>query len=108
MIFVKRRKRKQGYGQEMFDDSILSEDQQGSVSATNQIFDLDLQPTNANGFTDSENSEKVRINKNGKAAYSKDKNGIDSNAFSNPLYEASKNLCNADDSDLQLPIYKGK
>ena len=109
VIFIKKRRGKLGYGQESFSDSILSQDQEGSLNATNQIFDLDLRPTNSNGFTDSRNSDKIEIKRDGKAIYSKGaagENGVDSNAFSNPLYEATKNLDSpdVDNSRNQLPL----
>ena len=109
IIIIARKRRRTGYGRELFDDSIISQDQEGNISATNQIYDLDLRPTNSNGFTESGNSEKVNVNTNGKANYSKgpkDKNGLESSAFSNPLYEASKNLDSPDieNNDFQLPL----
>ena len=112
VIFIKKRKKKFGYEQRSFDESIISQDQEGSVSATNQIFDLDLQPGNSNGISDTNNrvnTYKLEVKKNGKALYSKGaagKNGLESNAFSNPLYDATKNLDSpvVEDSQYQLPL----
>ena len=106
VVIIARRRKRSGYGRELFDDSIVSQDHEGNISATNQLYDLDLRPSN--GFTESGNSEKVNINKDGKSNFAKGhkKDELESSAFSNPLYEASKNLDSpdTDNNDFKLSL----
>ena len=109
IVIIARKRKRSGYGRELFDDSIISQDQEGNISATNQLYDLDQRPSDSNGFTEAGNSEKINVNKNGRPSDLKglrQRNELESSAFSNPLYEASKylNSPGAENNDFKLSL----
>ncbi|KAL4227454.1 scavenger receptor [Mactra antiquata] len=105
IFFIKRRKIPSGYSRERFDDSVIARDNDGTVSASNQLYDLNLQPTSSITAGDHDN---MSFGTNGQAYYSKGlSNGeTESGAFTNPLYEVNKdtdNIEGVDNSEQSLP-----
>lgn len=83
-----------GYSRERFDDSVITREADGSVAASNQLYDLNSQPAPSSGDGENDN---MMLDKNGKAFYSKglsngDSSGTNTSAFTNPLYEVGKDF----------------
>ncbi|KAL3866181.1 hypothetical protein ACJMK2_043551 [Sinanodonta woodiana] len=88
-LFKVRRVKQRGFPHERFDDSIIDHGQDGSIIASNQLFDLH----SANGASHSPPDDKLTISQNGNAYYSRGSPlqfDSDSNAFTNPLYESAQ------------------
>lgn len=89
VILKFRRGKWPGYSRERFDDSVISREADGTVTASNQLYDLNM--SNTSSGRDDDN---MMLGRNGTAHYTKGVLNGDSNtsAFSNPLYEVSKDL----------------
>lgn len=83
-----------GYSRERFDDSVISRESDGTVVASNQLYDLNLQPTSSDDVMSAGDSDNMMLGKNGKAFYSKGLSNGDTapGAFTNPLYEVNRDL----------------
>ena len=89
-IVKTRRFKKQGsIPHERFHNDIIEHNPDGSVSVSNQLYDLDMQPTSTlNGFA--EGGDNLKLSNSGSAYYSKPtmngNNSSSKHAFANPLY----------------------
>lgn len=86
-----RRGKRQGYLRESLDDSVIHREPDGSVSASNQMYGLDLKVSSpgATSEVSSPGEDNMMLGSNGRAFYSKGvANGDSPGSFSNPLYEA--------------------
>ncbi|XP_053406028.1 deleted in malignant brain tumors 1 protein-like isoform X2 [Mercenaria mercenaria] len=94
VVWRYRRGKMPGYSRERFDDSVISRESDGTLSASNQLYDLNLQPTSSSDISSPGENGNMKLGKNGNAFYSKGLSNGDSSAgaFTNPLYEVSRDL----------------
>ncbi|XP_052281888.1 deleted in malignant brain tumors 1 protein-like isoform X1 [Dreissena polymorpha] len=88
---LRRGGKRQGYSRETLDDSVIHREPDGSVSASNQMYGLDLKVSSPGATSDisSPGEDNMMLGSNGRAFYSKGvTNGDSPGAFRNPLYEA--------------------
>lgn len=96
IVFVVYKKRKRpDYSRESFDDSIITNEPDGSVSVSNQMYDLNTQPTSTGGSKAAKlpkEDDSMTLGKNGDAFYSKGQSNGEQGAFTNPLYDVNKDM----------------
>ena len=78
-----------GY-REHFDETVIVRQDDGTVTASNQLYDMNLQPASPDGLISLHESDRMRLGANGSVAYSKGlANGDGTGAFTNPLYNVN-------------------
>ncbi|KAK3097605.1 hypothetical protein FSP39_011331 [Pinctada imbricata] len=92
IVKVRKFRKQDSIPHERFHNDIIEHNADGSISVSNQLYDMDMQPTRSmNGLSDSTPShgDHLKLSKNGNAYYSRPTMNGDrdtKHAFANPLY----------------------